>query len=109
VPVIVGAANAVAGWMSVCDGGDAPCYTCLTRQCGGAGAGEASLGTVAAGFIGTLLAAEAIKIVLGLRPRAGGQRVTFDALRGDVRIEPALPDPHCAGCRGRARQEEGMP
>ena len=55
---------------------------------------------VTAGFIGTLLATEAIKIVLGLRPSRAGRLVAFDALRGEVRDEPAVQDPQCAVCGG---------
>jgi molybdopterin/thiamine biosynthesis adenylyltransferase len=99
VPLLVGDATATAGWMSACAGSDGACYTCLTRQrrCADGGA---PLGTVTAGFIGTLLATEAIKIVLGLRPSSVGRRLTFDALGAEIRVEAVTSDPQCITCGG---------
>jgi molybdopterin/thiamine biosynthesis adenylyltransferase len=101
VPVILGDATDTVGWMSVGVPG-APCSGCLTRQLQATVDSAAPLGTVTAGFIGTLLATEAVKIILGLQPSTVGRRVTFAALAGEVRDEPVMRTPQCPVCGSRA-------
>jgi adenylyltransferase/sulfurtransferase len=103
VPLIFGDAAGAVGRMSVCAGfeRDAPCYVCLARQLGGTcGDDAAALASVTAGFIGTLLATEAIKMLLSLPPSCVGRLVTFDALASEVHETPVGKDPWCAACGG---------
>ncbi len=101
VPVIFAAATDAVGWMSACAGTDGPCYECLVRQLERVGSETAPLGTVVAGCMGTLLATEAIKLVLGLRPSYVGRLVTVDVLAGDVRVTDVIKDPRCTVCAGQ--------
>jgi molybdopterin/thiamine biosynthesis adenylyltransferase len=103
VPLIIGETAGALGRMSICAGfeRDAPCYVCLSRQLGRTFSSDAAaLGSVAAGFIGTLLATEVIKTVLRLRPNCVGRLVTFDARAGEVHESPVVKDPRCAVCGG---------
>ena len=119
VPMIVGeAADALGafgalgtlGWMSICAGHEpgTPCYRCLSprfesvRRSDTVLALAPPLGTVTAGFIGTLMATEAMKIMLRLRVAYAGRLVTFDALAGEIHEEPVAKDPQCAVCGGLA-------
>jgi molybdopterin/thiamine biosynthesis adenylyltransferase len=98
IPLIIGEATGTVGWLSVRNAPDAACATCLAPPRADTGDGDAPLGGVAAALIGTLLATEAVKIVLGLQPSYVGHRVTFDVLAGDVRDEPVTQDPRCPVC-----------
>jgi len=108
VPMIFGDAAAAVGRMGVCAGFEphAPCYMCLSRSMGsasGSGAAPAPVnpfGNMTAGFIGTLLATEAMIILLRVRPSLTGRLVTFDALAGEVYDVPAPKDPRCTACGG---------
>jgi len=98
VPWMVGDATGTVGWMYSCDGVDASCYGCVAQAVGHAGRGCGPLEQVTAGFIGTLLATEAMKVMLNLRSATVGRRIVFDAPSGDVRDAPVLKDPCCTVC-----------
>ena len=106
VPVIFADATDTAGWMSVCGSADDPCHRCLRRQLGRMGRGAAPLASVTAGCICTLLATEAIKIMLGMPPSYVGRLLTFDVLGGEVRDDPVMKDPCCAVCARREGSDE---
>jgi adenylyltransferase/sulfurtransferase len=97
VPFIVGQAGAMVGWMCVCGSRDVVCYACLTRP-SEAGNSDAGLGTLTAGLLGSLVAIEALKTVLGLPASSSGRRVLVDALHGEVRVETVKPEPQCPAC-----------
>jgi molybdopterin/thiamine biosynthesis adenylyltransferase len=103
VPLICGAATDTAAWMSTCAGFDidAPCFACLASRVGTWRRQDAAwLGGIAAGWIGTLLATEATKAVLGIGPSYVGRLLMYDALAGDVCEQPVRKDPGCVVCGG---------
>jgi molybdopterin/thiamine biosynthesis adenylyltransferase len=93
----------------------APCYRCLFHDeppsgqvptCSAAGV----LGPVA-GVVGSLQAAEALRLLLGIGAAQGGRVLTVDLLDPRVRTVPFPHDPECAAClrRPAQRQAEGSP
>ena len=85
---------------------DAPCYHCLFAEEAAEGAEErcATMGVFAplVGTIGTLQAAEAIKLLAGLGETLAGRLLLFDALAGRWHEVRLSRDPHCRVC-GPAR------
>jgi molybdopterin/thiamine biosynthesis adenylyltransferase len=80
---------------------DTPCFQCLHPAAPRAASAEDGPMTVfgpAAGFTGTVLAIEALKMMLGLEDRLTGRLVTFDAHAGAVREVTVRKDPQCAAC-----------
>jgi molybdopterin-synthase adenylyltransferase len=73
---------------------NAPCYCCLPQI--SETSPLAALAAPAAGFIGALLATEALKLLLGREAMRGG--IVYDALDGTVRAEPVTRDPQCPIC-----------
>jgi molybdopterin/thiamine biosynthesis adenylyltransferase len=55
------------------------------------------------GVIGTLMASEALKLLLGIGAPLIGRLLTFDALSGHFREFAIAPDPNCAWCHIGAR------
>lgn len=105
VPLLVGEAVEVTGWMSACAGfdPDAPCYACLPRPIENIRPLDGTaLGGVAAGVIGSLLATEAIKLVLHLGASPIGRRLSYDALASEVREERLRKDAQCPACGANA-------
>ena len=102
VPLVSGAAVRFAGQLAVFDSRDAasPCYHCLFPEEGEASDGPcATFGVLSplVGVIGSLQAAEAVKLLAGIAPSLG--RLTlYDALRGDFRQIRVPRDPACAVC-----------
>ena len=90
----------------------APCYRCLFRDepppgqvptCSAAGV----LGPVA-GVVGSLQAAEALRLLLGIGAPQGGRILTVEMLDPRVRSVPFPADPDCPACAARpaAKQQE---
>jgi adenylyltransferase/sulfurtransferase len=77
----------------------APCYECLvTHAARLAPSGEAgALSEVTAAFIGSLLAIDAIKLVVERSPQSSGLLV-FEALSGTIRQTRIVRDPSCPVC-----------
>jgi molybdopterin-synthase adenylyltransferase len=109
VPLVSGAAIRFDGQLAVFDTrrADAPCYACLFPDA--AGAGEAvdepcSLMGVFApltGIVGTLQAAEALKLVAGIGLSMAGRLLLVDALSTEFRTLQVPRDPDCPVCGRR--------
>jgi molybdopterin-synthase adenylyltransferase len=102
-PLVSGAAVRFDGQVAVFDmrRDDAPCYACLFPE---AGENEdmpcAIMGVFApiTGIVGTIQAAEALKLVLGTGEPLNGRLLLIDALTMDVRTIRLKKDPACAVC-----------
>ncbi len=105
-PLVSGAAVRFDGQVSVFDlrRADAPCYACLFPP--EAEAGEmrcAEFGVFAplVGVIGSLQAAEAIKLLTGAGRGLSGRLLLHNALDGEWRAVRLRKDPACPVCAGR--------
>lgn len=115
-PLVSGAAIRFDGQLAVFDRrrADSPCYACLFP------AGDADdelcavMGVFAplAGMIGTLQAAEALKLAAGDGAGIGetmhGRLLLVDALTMTINTVRVPRDPHCAVCGERARGREAV-
>jgi molybdopterin-synthase adenylyltransferase len=102
VPLVSGAAVRVEGQIAVFpnDGGG-PCYACLYNdedEWLGDCQGNGVLAPVP-GVIGTLMAEEALKLVLGWDSSLRNRLLLWDAKRGDWHSVALKRDPDCVVCR----------
>ncbi|WP_372397312.1 molybdopterin-synthase adenylyltransferase MoeB [Azospirillum sp. HJ39] len=111
VPNVYGAIFRFEGQVSVFGGapGVRPCYRCLFPEPPPAeyapSCAEAGVLGVLPGVIGTIMAAETIKLLLGLGEPLAGRLLLYDGLRGEFN-EIAVPvDPDCPSCSHGARPE----
>lgn len=114
-PLVYGAIHRFEGQVSVFGGtGEAPCYRCLfpdppaaadAPDCATAGV----LG-VLPGIVGSLQAAEAIKLLLGIGTPLRGRLLQFDARAMSFRELRVPRDPGCPGCGPQAarRPPQGL-
>jgi adenylyltransferase/sulfurtransferase len=105
-PLVSGAAVRFDGQISVFDlrSDASPCYACLFPE--DAEPEEvrcAVMGVFAplTGIVGSVQAAEALKLVAGIGEALVGRLVLLDALRMEWRTVGMRRDPACAVCRGR--------
>jgi molybdopterin/thiamine biosynthesis adenylyltransferase len=105
VPLVSGAAVRVEGQIAVFpNDGDGPCYACLYNdedEWLGDCQGNGVLAPVP-GVIGTLMAEEALKLVLGWQSSLRNRLLLWDAKRGDWQSVALKRDPACVVC-GAAR------
>jgi molybdopterin/thiamine biosynthesis adenylyltransferase len=109
-PLVSGAAVRFDGQVAVFDlrRDDAPCYACLFPE---AGENEetpcAVMGVFApiTGIIGTIQAAEALKLLAVAGEVMSGRLLLVDALTMQLRTVRLAKDPACAACSGRLRLE----
>ena len=104
VPLVSGAAVRVEGQIAVFRNraGD-PCYSCLyddEDEWLGDCQGNGVLAPVP-GVIGTLMAAEALKLLLGWESALHNRLLLWDAKRGEWQSVALLRDPDCEVCAGR--------
>ena len=107
-PLVSGAAIRMEGQLAVFrnDLDSAACYRCLydedgeeLEDCAGGGI----LGPVA-GVIGSMMAVEALKLIMGAGPSDGDRLLLYDAMDGAWRSLALRPDPACPACaRFRSR------
>ncbi len=105
VPNVYGAIFRFEGQVSVFGGaapGVRPCYRCLFPEPPppeyAPSCAEAGVLGVLPGVIGTIMAAETIKLLLGLGEPLAGRLLLYDGLRGEF-SEIAVPvDPECPSC-----------
>jgi molybdopterin/thiamine biosynthesis adenylyltransferase len=105
-PLVSGAAVRFDGQVSVFDmrRADAPCYACLFPE---AGENEdtpcAVMGVFApiTGIIGTIQAAEALKLLIGTGEALTGRVLLIDALTMQLRTIRLRKDPACLACGTR--------
>ena len=102
-PLVSGAAVRFDGQLAVFDyrQPDMPCYHCLFPDEGDASDGPCALFGVFAplvGVIGSLQAAEALKLLIGIESGAVGRLALYDGIRGDWRQMRLARDPACPVC-----------
>jgi molybdopterin/thiamine biosynthesis adenylyltransferase len=101
VPLVSGAAVRVEGQIAVFSNrGDGPCYACLYNdedEFLGDCQGNGVLSPVP-GVIGTLMAAEAQKLVLGWESSLHHRLLLWDAKRGEWQSVVLKRDPECVAC-----------
>jgi molybdopterin-synthase adenylyltransferase len=108
-PLVSGAAVRFDGQVSVFDlrHDDSPCYNCLFPE---TGASEdlrcAVMGVFAplTGVVGSIQAAEALKILVGIGDTLNGRLVLIDSLGAEWRSVRLARDPACPVCRTRVAQ-----
>lgn len=109
-PLVSGAAVRFDGQVSVFDlrDADSPCYNCLFPE---AAASEdlrcAVMGVFAplTGIVGSIQAAEALKILTGAGETLSGRLLLIDSLSAEWRNIKLARDADCPVCRARAQQE----
>ena len=104
-PLVSGAAVRFDGQLAVFDPRqpDAPFYHCLFPDHGDASDGPcATFGVFAplVGIIGCMQAAEALKLLVGIRSNAVNRLAIYDGLSGDWRHMRLTRDPGCPVCGG---------
>jgi molybdopterin/thiamine biosynthesis adenylyltransferase len=104
-PLVWGRVDAGRGHVSMlCGaGGTAPCLACLTPPDGpppGNSPARDVFTDLAAAFVGTQQALEAIRFLVGLPPTLAGRLLTYAARDGTVATTRVERDPACAACRG---------
>ena len=101
IPLVSGAAVRVEGQIAVLpNDGDGPCYACLyddEDEWLGDCQGNGVLAPVP-GVIGTLMAAEALKLVLGWQSSLRNRLLLWDAKRGDWQSVALKRNPECIVC-----------
>jgi molybdopterin/thiamine biosynthesis adenylyltransferase/rhodanese-related sulfurtransferase len=106
-PVVHGSVFRFEGQASVFAPYDGPCYRCLfaappppelAPSCAEAGV----LGAIP-GIIGSIQAAETIKLLLGIGDPLIGKLLTYEALEQDFRILRLRRDPDCPACGDETR------
>jgi adenylyltransferase/sulfurtransferase len=104
VPLVSGAAVRLEGQIAVFPNrGDGPCYACLYNdedEWLGDCQGNGVLAPVP-GVIGTLMAEEAMKLVLGWPSSLHNRLLLWDAKRGDWQAVALKRDPSCVVCGNR--------
>ena len=110
IGLVAGTGDGFGGWATAAVPGRGPCLECGLANAGDAAGGfgrEASerrravVGAVA-GALGTALATEAIKLVLGIGEPLAGRILIMDGLAGEYREERTGSDPTCPTCGERA-------
>lgn len=105
IPLVSGAAIQWAGQVTVFDhrDPDAPCYRCLYREEGEDQLRCAETGVLAplVGMIGSLQAAEAIKVITGSGRPLVGRLALFDLRDAEWRTVRFRQDPDCPVCASR--------
>jgi molybdopterin/thiamine biosynthesis adenylyltransferase/rhodanese-related sulfurtransferase len=109
IPNVYGAVHRFEGQVSVFGAPGGPCYRCLFREppppelvpsCAEGGV----LGVVP-GLVGTIQAAEAIKLLLGIGESLAGRLLTIDAMTMAFRTIEIQQDPECPACGTREIKE----
>jgi molybdopterin/thiamine biosynthesis adenylyltransferase len=102
-PLVSGAAIRFDAQIAVFDlrSDESPCYNCLFPEQGEVEEMRCAIMGIFApltGMVGTLQAAEAIKVVMGIGETLAGRLVIFDALTTTWRTMRLARDPDCAVC-----------
>ncbi|GJG85209.1 molybdenum cofactor biosynthesis protein MoeB [Gemmatimonadetes bacterium T265] len=109
VPNVYGAVFRFEGQATVLAAPGGPCYRCLfpvppppgtTPSCEASGV----LG-VLPGLVGTIQAAEALKLLLGIGEPLAGRLLLVDGLRMEFRTLRVRRDPACVACGAEARRD----
>lgn len=104
-PLISGAAIRYQGQLSVFDARDphSPCYACLYPESGEELENCRSNGILApvAGVIGSFMALEAIKLIVGIGTPLTARLLQLDAKSDELSVTKIKRDPACQVCRSR--------
>lgn len=110
-PLVSGAAILFSGQVSVFDFRvrNAPCYNCLFPE--DAESAELRCATTGVfapltGIIGSIQAAEALKLIIGIDRGLSGKLLTVDALDMQIKQSVLQKDPYCAGCADNQSMQE---
>lgn len=105
-PLVSGAAILFSGQAAVFDfrQSDAACYNCLFPE--DAESEELRCATTGifaplTGIIGTIQAAEALKLLAGISTGLSGKLLTVEAIDMDIRKSSFQKDPHCPVCQSK--------
>ncbi len=102
VPLVEGGILRFRGMVMVVRPGVGPCYRCVFPEPPPAGAvptcGQAGVLGAVAGIVGTLQAAEAVKLLAGQGKSLAGRILTVDSLAGEYRTVPWGRNPRCPVC-----------
>jgi len=105
-PLVAGAAIRFDGQLAVFDARSAasPCYACLFPPGDAADELCAVMGVFAplTGIVGTMQAAEALKLVAGIGENLVGRFLLIDALTMRLHEMQLARDPHCVVCASRS-------
>ena len=110
-PLVSGAIGRWSGQVAVFESGltrgrpleaRKPCYRCLVRDIPSDAETCAAVGVMGAlaGVIGSMMAAEAIKLITGAGETLSGRLMLYDALSATTRVVGLSPDPDCPVCAG---------
>ena len=110
-PLVSGAAVRFDGQVAVFDlrQRDSACYACLFPESGDAEDVRCAVMGVFApltGIVGSIQAAEALKLIAGAGETLSGRLLLLDALAMQVRTIKLRKDPACPVCRAVARSDE---
>jgi molybdopterin/thiamine biosynthesis adenylyltransferase len=113
-PLVSGAAVRFHGQVAVYDfrHGASPCYNCLFPESSQAAELRCATTGVFAplvGIIGAMQAAEALKLVMGIKHGLGGRLLSLNALDMNVLQTRVSKDPACPVCNGHIPQAERSP
>jgi len=99
-PLVSGAVVRFEGQITVIAPGG-PCYRCLYPESDEPGEPCATFGVLApaAGVIGSLMAVETLKLLMGIGTSLAGRLLLYDALRAEWREVKMRKDPACPVCR----------
>ena len=97
-PLVSGAVARWTGQVGVFTG--RPCYRCLVNDIPPDEETCAAVGVVGAlaGVVGSMMALEAIKLIVGAGEPLSGRLMIYDALAGEARTIRIGADPHCPVC-----------
>ena len=113
-PLVSAAAIRFEAQVSVFDStrGDSPCYRCLYGEDAAVEETCTANGVMAPllGIIGSIQAAEAMKLIMGIGTTLVGKLLLFDVLRMETHVAKLRKDPDCPVCGDTANKtREGSP
>jgi len=103
IPAIVVQSTGLRGWVAGVAGCSSafPCWRCMTRaDPPRVPIARAPGASVAAGVLGTIVAVEGLKLLLGIGVPIHGRRVEYDCAVPGIRTRTVAKAPDCQTCRG---------
>ena len=103
-PLVSGAIERWTGQVAIFAG--RPCYRCLVAETPPGAETCASVGVVGAiaGVIGSMMALEAVKLIVGAGQTLSGRLLIYDALTAQTRTVRIGADPDCPVCSTASRE-----